>query len=90
MADEFRPFENDSSAFVTGDLLVENGTESIAMHGQLEFRRDRLSLERARKLAALFTAIGDRLEAEGDALPEEIGPTVEPPVMVKDPFGGDG
>ena len=87
MSDGFKPFDNATSTVAMGDLLVENGTDWIALHGSLDFHKDRLSLERARQLAALFTAIGDRLEAEGDALPDEVQPAVEAPVMVRDPFG---
>jgi hypothetical protein len=87
VTDTMKPFADDASVLTTGDLVVENGLDVIAVHGQLDIARDKAGLAAARALAATFTAIAETLEAHRD-LPERAEPAVEPRGSVRNPFGG--
>ncbi len=82
----FTPFADDAAVQTLGDLTLENGTTRIALHGSLDFARDRESLERARALATTLTAIVTALEDEAD-LPERAEEARVATTEVKNPFG---
>lgn len=87
MTDAMKPFADDASVLTTGELVIENGVDVIAVHGQVDIARDRTGLAAARALAATFSAIAEALEAQRD-LPEHAESTVEPHGSVRNPFGG--
>ncbi|BCM87108.1 hypothetical protein NS228_13310 [Methylobacterium indicum] len=82
----FTPFADDAAVQTLGDLTLENGTTRIALHGSLDFARDRESLERARALTTTLTAIVTALEDEAD-LPERAEEARGATTEVKNPFG---
>ncbi|MGE7419099.1 hypothetical protein [Methylobacterium tarhaniae] len=82
----FSPFADDAAVQTIGDLTLENGTARIALHGSLDFARDRESLERARALAKTLSAIVAALEGEVD-LPERTEEVRAATKAVKNPFG---
>ena len=45
-----KPFANDSDSIGIGGLTVENGTDQIAVYGNLDITRDKAGLAAARKL----------------------------------------
>ena len=51
-----KPFANDSDSIGIGGLTVENGTDQIAVYGNLDITRDKAGLAAARKLKALVDA----------------------------------
>ena len=63
-ADVFEPFANDSQVMTfadgRGELSIENGTESLLLHGDLEFAATPDCLARVRALRAAL----ERIEAE--------------------------
>ncbi len=67
-------------------MTLENGTTRIALHGSLDFARDRESLERARALARTLAEIVAVLEGEAD-LPERAEEVRVATTEVKNPFG---
>lgn len=87
MTDAIEPFADDASVLTNGELVIENGSDVIAVHGQIDIARDKAGLAAARSLAAAFSAIAATLEAQGD-LPERVQPVVEPRGSVENPFGG--
>ena len=82
----FTPFADESGVQTLGDMTLENGTTRIALHGSLDFARDRESLERARALARTLAAIVAVLEGEAD-LPERAEEVRVATTEVKNPFG---
>lgn len=84
-ADSFVPFADDARVAAIAGLTVENGTERVLIHGDLELTRDRRGLEHARSLAALVDATVRALEAE-PGLPEAVARAVAPPARVRNPF----
>ena len=82
----FTPFADDAAVQTLGGLTLENGTARIALHGSLDFARDRESLERARALAKTLAAIVSALEGEAD-LPERAGEVRVATTEVRNPFG---
>lgn len=83
----FAPFADDAAVQTLGGLTLENGTARIALHGSLDFARDRESLERARALRTLLAAIVATLEDEAD-LPERAQDETRVATQsVKNPFG---
>lgn len=81
---EFRPFADDAAVRTFGALSFENGTERIAVHGDLDLTRDRQGLERAKALRAVLDAIVAALEAED--LPDSVAEATQAPKSVKNPF----
>ncbi|QRE74135.1 hypothetical protein [Methylobacterium aquaticum] len=82
----FTPFADDAAVQTLGGLTLENGTARIALHGSLDFARDRESLERAKALAKTLAAIVAALEREAD-LPERAGEVRVATTEVRNPFG---
>ncbi|AWN54689.1 hypothetical protein DK412_26275 [Methylobacterium sp. 17Sr1-1] len=82
----FTPFADDAAVQTLGDLTLENGSARIALHGSLDFARDRESLERARALQKTLAAIVAALEDEED-LPERADEVRVATTEVKNPFG---
>ncbi len=78
------PYADDSAALTIGEFTIENGRDSIALHGSLDLTRDKAGLERARLLKAAVDRIVAALEAE-KALPDKIA-LPEAPSQVKNPF----
>ena len=83
-APTFTPFADDATVETIGGLSVENGSGSIAVHGSLDLPRDRLGLDRARKLKAVADAIVAALEATD--LPDEAPRAVSNSRTVENPF----
>ncbi|TNC07327.1 hypothetical protein FF100_32515 [Methylobacterium terricola] len=82
----FTPFADDEAVQTLGGLTLENGKARIALHGALDFARDRESLGRARALAETLAAIVAALEGEAD-LPERAEEARVATQEVKNPFG---
>ncbi len=66
-------------------LMVENGTDRIALYGSLDLTRDRQGLPHARALKAILDQAVQVLEAQED-LPEAV-PAATAPRTVANPFG---
>ena len=47
MQQPFMAYENDTDGFTTGNLLIQNGTDTIRVEGILEITKDRQGLEAA-------------------------------------------
>lgn len=62
-----------------GDLTVETSMEQVSIYGDLDLRRDRIGLERARRLRDLLDGVVASLEREGADLPDEAPPFPPPP-----------
>ncbi|SFV17552.1 hypothetical protein SAMN02799631_06777 [Methylobacterium sp. 174MFSha1.1] len=82
----FTPFADDAAVQTLGGLTLENGSARIALHGSLDFARDRESLERARALQKTLAAIVAALEGE-EELPERADEVRVATTEVKNPFG---
>lgn len=78
------PFADDESVLTLGELVIENGTESITMHGDIRIDRDRTGLERARILARTFADAVASLEKED--LPEKAPEQGDDGGSVPNPF----
>lgn len=61
-----RPFENDVEAVTIAGLAIENGTDQITIHGDLEIKRDQQSLQHLDALMSLLGDVRDRLSSFGD------------------------
>jgi hypothetical protein len=72
------PFHQPMS-LALGDLTVETSMEQVSIYGDLDIRRDRVGLERARRLRDLFEGVVAALEREGADLPVEAEPFPSPP-----------
>ena len=84
MAD-FKPYADDAAALTIGDFTAENGTDNIAVHGDVDLTRDKVGLDKARKLKALLTDIVAALEGQSD-LPDKIDLPKVTITKVKNPF----
>lgn len=82
--EDFRPFADDATVRVFGDLSFENGTARIALHGSLDLTRDRAGLARALQLKATVDAIVAALQ--GQDLPDAVAEETRAPRTVKNPF----
>jgi len=80
-----KPFANDADSIGIGGLTVENGTDKVAVYGNLDITRDKAGLAAARKLKALVDAAVAALEAD-KSLPDRIEPP-KPADEVENPFG---
>ena len=76
----FSPYADDAASLSIGELTLENGTERVAVHGQLDLTRDKAGLKLARELKTVLDAVVHHLEAAHD-LPEHI-PAPEKPRTV--------
>jgi hypothetical protein len=84
--DKFKPFADSEASLAVGDLTVENGQDRIAIYGNLDLARDKVGLESARRLKALFTDIVRVLEAAPD-LPDALPPAPTPQKIGADDHG---
>jgi len=75
--DEFKPFADDETSFNVADLTIENGTDRLAIYGNIDLARDKTGLEAARTLHKLFAGIVKTLEAD-PALPAALPPAPKP------------
>ncbi len=80
----FTAYADDATVVTIGGLSVENGTDAIAIHGNLDLLRDRTGLERARTLRQVAEAIVAALEAGG--LPEDAPQAASGTRTVANPF----
>ena len=80
-----KPFADDSSAVTVGDLSIENGPDTIALHGSLDVTRDRKGLKAAQSLKQQVDAIVAALEAATD-LPDELPAVVAFSKTFPNPF----
>lgn len=78
------PFANEADSMQLGGLTMENGTDRIAMYGNLDLTRDKDGLKTARTLKALFDQIVKTLESDKN-LPDKVAPAKKPD-RVKNPF----
>ena len=49
MQQPFMAYENDTDGFTTGNLLIQNGTDTIRIEGTLNITKDKEGLEAALK-----------------------------------------
>lgn len=71
MQQPFMAYENDTDGFTTGNLLIQNGTDTIRVEGTLEITKDRQGLEAALKLKRVVDAAIDALKRDRN-LPDSI------------------
>lgn len=76
------PFANDADSDAIGALTVENGTDRIALYGDLTITRDQAGLAQARELHDFLGAVLGVLQ--GEALPKQIQD--RPTTKVANPF----
>jgi len=72
MSDEFRPFGDGADSVGIDDLTIEDAGDSVALYGSLTIQATREGLAAAERLAAISTAIVERLRSMElpDTLPE--------------------
>lgn len=73
MQQPFMAYENDTDGFTTGNLLIQNGTDTIRIEGTLNITKDKEGLEAALKLKRVVDAAIDALKRDRN-LPESIHP----------------
>lgn len=78
------PFANDADSLAIGGLTVENGTDRVALYGNLDLTRDKAGLNYARALKALIDKLVQVLEADKQ-LPEKVAPPRKTR-RIKNPF----
>ena len=78
------PFADDGGSTSIGKLIVENGTDRIALYGSLDLTRDRQGLAHARALKVILDQAVHVLEGQAD-LPDAV-PTAMAPTSVSNPF----
>ena len=87
-ANQFAAYENDATVVSINDLTIENGTESISLHGSLDIDCSKKGLDTIRALATITNNILQKLEqlnSSSAGLPDKIeGPKT---YAGKDPFG---
>lgn len=60
----FKPYTDDEAVLTLGELSIENGRDSIAIHGSLDLRRDADGLRQARALLEAVRDIVTSLESD--------------------------
>ena len=78
------PFADDSSSASVAELTIENGTDKIALYGNLDITRDKAGLVLARELTAYLGRIVSTLQADVN-LPDKISPN-RATKTVRNPF----
>lgn len=78
------PFANEADSMQIGELTLENGTDRIAMYGNLDLTRDKDGLKNARLLKTLLDQIVTTLASDKN-LPDKVAPPKKPE-QVKNPF----
>ncbi|MDD3595250.1 hypothetical protein [Sulfuricurvum sp.] len=71
MQQPFMAYENDTDGFTTGNLLIQNGTDTIRIEGTLNITKDKEGLEAALKLKRVVDAAIDALKRDRN-LPDSI------------------
>ena len=79
------PFADEATSLEIGRLTVENRTDRVSLHGELDLTRDKEGLAHARRLVAVLRAVVQALEHDPD-LPGQVAPP-EPAETVENPFG---
>ena len=81
-----KPYANESEVLQIEGLTIENRTDRISIHGEIDFTRDKNGLEKIREFKTIIDATLKILE--GDAhkgnLQDEIA--ITPTVTVDNPF----
>lgn len=80
-----KPFANDADSIGIGGLTIENGTDKIALYGNIDLTRDKVGLKLAHELKALVDGVIKALEAD-KALPDQVE-LPKKPDEVENPFG---
>ncbi len=80
----FVPFSDDAAVCQFGGLSIENGTDTLALHGTVSITRDRAGLGRARALKQVVDRIVARLEAQD--LPAAIAEKTTNTATTRNPF----
>lgn len=80
------PYANESEVVQIEGLTIENRTDRISLHGEVDITRDKAGLIAARRLKAIIDTTLKVLEADDTkgTLPDEI--SVEALVTVNNPF----
>ena len=71
MQQPFMAYENDTDGFTTGNLLIQNGTDTITIEGTLNITKDKEGLAAALKLKRAVDAAIDALKRDRN-LPDSI------------------
>lgn len=71
MQQPFMAYENDTDGFTTGNLLIQNGTDTITIEGTLNITKDKEGLEAALKLKRVVDAAIDALKRDRN-LPDSL------------------
>lgn len=77
------PFANEGDSMQIEGLTIENRTDRVSLYGDIDITRDKKGLKAAKELAALLSAIVQRLSSED--IPDSVPPPKEPGT-VKNPF----
>lgn len=86
----FAPFANSTSSASIDELTLENGTDRVAVYGQIAITRDRNGLGLARALKEHVDAIVSALESEAGKLPTHLpAQPAAPTEKVDNPFTKD-
>lgn len=80
---DFKPFADDTASLSLGGLTVENGTDRIALYGNIDIGRTPADLERVRRLSSLLAEIERSIAADPGA---EVAEADAAPVEVRNPF----
>ena len=81
---EFKPYADDAASLAIDDLTLENGTDTIALYGNLQLSRDKAGLARAQALKSVLDEIVHALEGD-QHLPDKVAPPGKPKT-VRNPF----
>ena len=68
-----KPLVNDANSLNIGRMMIENGTDRVAICGSIDLTRDEEGLERARALKTLIDIVVQELEAD-KKLPDKLAP----------------
>ncbi|MDD2781462.1 hypothetical protein [Sulfuricurvum sp.] len=71
MQQPFMAYENDTDGFTIGNLLIQNGTDTIRIEGTLNITKDKEGLEAALKLKRAVDAAIDALKRDRN-LPDSL------------------
>ncbi|HQS67762.1 MAG TPA: hypothetical protein PLM93_11315 [Sulfuricurvum sp.] len=71
MQQPFMAYENDTDTFTTGNLHIQNGTDTIIIEGSLAITKDSEGLKAALKLKRAVDSAIDALKRDRN-LPESI------------------